>query len=133
MLLTPPVEIAPNLEAGARIGKGWVTIRYADRPRDEGRTRYVFTILDDDLEYVDDTMQSGCCGDRNLYAGFCSLLSFLRAEADAYRYFMYKPGAADDPGYWILSEKIGEWCYQNSEELETLDLELEEHPECIKE
>ena len=123
--------ICPNLEAGVRIGDGWVTISYSPRPGREGRTRYKYTIIRKDApDITGDDQQSGCQGG-NLREGLESLLSFLGAFASA-----NNPGYADmgrDENDDLFPKELGEWAYLNSDEIGMAQCEVEETKDCINE
>lgn len=111
---------------------GTVQLEYSTLPGDSGRTRYKWTIdLPDGLEFGGTDLQSGCQGG-SLQEGFESLLSFLTAAADSYRYRgMDWEEITEDDNASLFPRAVVEWAYQNSSELELLSLEIEENPELI--
>lgn len=54
-----------------------------------------------------------------------SLLSFLTAVAESYRYRMSHPDS-DPENLDLFSEKVAEWAYMNDSELQMAEMELEE-------
>jgi hypothetical protein len=124
--LTAPVMIAPNLNAGVKIGDAWVTIGYSDLPPNErGRTRYRWEIIfaDGTTESADD-MRSGCQGG-NLTDGLKSLLSYLSAAAESYRYNGNAYNADPDSNCSLFSERVVEFAYQNDDEISMTEYEIE--------
>lgn len=121
--LRPPIQIAPNLAAGVRVGQWWITVEYADRPGDEGRTRYRWTIFSGNVEFTGDDLQSGC-GGGTLTEGLESLLSFLGACAESIRYGRYagEPGENAD----LFPPEVGEIADQHSDEISMLESEIQE-------
>lgn len=113
--LLSPVEIAPNLNAGVRVGGGWVTIGYSNKPSRESRVRYRWEIIfPDGSDCSDDDMYSGCQGG-NLTKGLETLLSFLNA--------------ADEQGLEsenLFHPKVVEFAEQYSDEIAMLAMEIQE-------
>ena len=130
MRLTSPFEIAPNLEAGIRIGSDWITIVYADRSGDESRTRYTCTLLVGNREYTADDLQSGNASNADLQGGMESLLSFLGAAGEAYRYTM-RGNESDNAD--LFPDWVMEWCYQHSDEISMMQCQIEETADLIAE
>ena len=127
MTLSSPVEISPSLLPGVRIGEAWVSIDYADREGSEGRTRYQWQIVLEGHEYAGDDLQSGC-GGGGLREGLDSLLSFLGAFAESWRYAGAEGENAD-----LFPAELAEWAMQNSDEIGMAAMEVEENKECIVE
>ena len=122
--LVSPVEIAPNLQAGVRVGGGWITVGYAKRDGRDGRTRYRWEIIfPDGSDASDDDLQSGCQGG-DLMGGLESLLSFLGAAAEAYRYQMGTGRESDNAD--LFPAHVVEWAYQHDSEISCLQCEIEE-------
>lgn len=137
MTLCSPIIITPRLLPGVQIGKAFVAIQYSRRPGREGRTRYQWFIdLPDGREFAGDDLQSGCCGG-SLQNGLESLLSFLGAAAESYRYDMRKnihdSNRDGDSNSDLFPAPVVEWAYQNSDELSMLQCELEENKGLIDE
>ena len=129
-ILHPPVKISPRLHPGVFVGGAWVSICYAGRPGDDGRTRYRWHIDIAGQEYTDDYLQSGCQGG-SLQEGLESLLSFLGAFAEAIDYQQRTGRESDNSD--LFPEGLAEWASQNAEELAMLELELVENPGVIEE
>lgn len=114
--LTAPLVIAPNLQAGIRLGKSWVTVGYSKRPGSEGRTRYRWEIIfPDNTDASGDDLQSGRQGG-DLREGMESLLSFLAACGESYGWEMRNPGMKSENAD-LFPAPVPEWCYQNDSEL----------------
>jgi hypothetical protein len=130
MQLTTPIVITPRLMAGARIGDGWLSIGYSDRPGDEGRARFIYHIDTPDFEHTGEDLQSGC-GESSLQSGLASLCGFLSACGESYSYDMRH----GEPGenYDLFPPAVAEWAYQRSGELSMLECELETTPDLISE
>lgn len=137
MQLTSPIIITSRLMPGIQIGKSFISIEYSTRPGDSHRCRYQYYLdLDQDgksIEYDADDIQSGCQGG-SLADGLSSLLSFMSACGESYRYAVRKGIPLDDSENGdLFPPDVAEWCYQNSDELSILACEIEENPNCIME
>ena len=140
MELHQPVMITSRLLPGLKIGEGSISIEYDRQASSEiGRIRYRYYIDLPDFEYVDNDLQSGCQGG-NLQSGLSSLLSFLSACGESYRYemsgispFTWKYSIGESDNNDMFPKQIAEWCYQNSDELSLLACELEEETDLIVE
>jgi hypothetical protein len=128
MKLKAPFEITSRLMAGITVGGA--TISIGQRPRDaEGRTQYqVWIDLPGGHEFHVDDLRSGCQGG-GIQDCMASLLGFLSAAAESYRYRMStgRTGENED----LFPPEVVEWAYQNSDEITMLALELEETPELV--
>lgn len=125
MTLTQPVIITPRLLPGVQIGNAFVAITYA---RSTGsRTRYRWFIDLPGQEFTGDDLQSGCQGG-DLREGLGSLLSFLGAAAESYRY-----AGADGENANLFPLPAVEWAAQNSDEIGMAQIEVEENQNCIDE
>lgn len=128
MLLKDPVVITGRLMPGVKVGDAFVSIEYSDRAGRDGRVRYRwYADLADGREFTGDDLQSGCGGD-GLQGGLESLLSFLGAFAESWRY-----GGADGENADLFPEGLAEWAMQNSDEISMLQIELEETLDLIEE
>lgn len=130
MKLSEPIVITPRMLPGVEISKNsWVSIEY-DGYRDDGRTRYKYHIDGPGLEHTSNDLASGCQGG-SLQDGLRSLLGFLVACGEAYRYHMTTGVESDN--YDLFPPNVAEWAYQNNDELAITALELEENPGLIAE
>jgi len=123
MILHPPFEITPRLMAGLRIGGAFLSMGRGPR-NGEGRTVYgTFIDLPDGTEHEVTGLRSGCQGG-DLQEGFASLLGFLGAAAESYGYRMRtgRQGENED----LFPAPVVEWAYQNSDEITSLEFEIEE-------
>jgi len=130
--INAPCIITPRLLPGLQIGEAFVSIEYSRRQGSEShRVRYRYHIdLPDNQEYTADDLQSGC--NHSLQNGLGTLLSFLEAAGEAYRHEMGHGKGSSDNGD-MFPEYVMEWCYQNSDELTMLAMELEEGEDIIVE
>lgn len=121
MKLHSPFEISPRLLPGLRVGKAWIQLTYSKRAGNEGRTRYQWTIdLPDGSEHSGDDLQSGC-GGGSLQGGFESLLSFLSAAAESFR---YRGGNGENAD--LFPAPVVQWAADNSDEISLLSLDVSE-------
>jgi hypothetical protein len=132
MKLHPPFQISARLLPALRIGDAWLHLEHSDRPGDQGRDRYRWTLdLPDDSEYTDDDLQSGVQGG-SLQEGFGSLLAFLGAAAESleWRLRHNTKEADEDSNERLFPTRVVEWAYQNDDEICSLRIEIEEseHP-----
>jgi len=127
LTLHSPFIITPRLMAGLAIGGAFISMEIGPR-NGEGRTEYgCFIDLPDGSEHEIKDLQSGCQGGE-LQEGFVSLLSFLAAAGDSYRYAGMKGEHSD-----LFPEPVTEWAYQNSDEISGLEYEIEETDNLISE
>jgi hypothetical protein len=130
MILKSPIEITSRLMAGVRVGGATLSIDYLRQDRD-GRDVYdVWIDLPDGREERITDLKSGCQGG-GLQEGLGSLLSFLGAAAESYRYRMSTGRAGENEE--LFSPAIVEWAYGCSEEIDGLALEIEESEGLIEE
>lgn len=127
--LSNPVEIAPNLSAGVRVGDSWVTVDYSPKPGSGGRTRYVVSIFGGGIDTEDHSMQSGC-GGGSILGGLRSALSFLGAAAEA---VAYSRGGRKSDNLDLYAPEVMEWADAHASELEMLALEVDESDDCVVE
>lgn len=137
MQLTSPVITTSRLMPGVAIGESTISIRYAKKPGDEGRTRYQYALdLETDgkrFECIGDDIQSGCQGG-SLAKGLVSLLSFMSACGESYGYSIRKGIPLDESENGdLFPADVAKWCYMNQDELVMLSMEIEENPNCIME
>lgn len=112
MKLQHPFSISSRLLPCLIIGGASVQLEFSRRAGSDGRTRYRYTIdLPDGQSFGGDDFQSGC-GGGGLQNGFGSLLSFLDACAESWRY-AGKDGENSD----LFPQAIAEWAAQNSDEI----------------
>lgn len=126
--LSEPFEISPRLLPALNIGGAWVQLEYSNRDGREGRVRYRWTIdLPDGSEHSDDDLQSGAMGGGDLLNGFESLLGFLGAAAESYRYrvFHLKEDEPDeDSNEGLFPPAVTEWAYQNSDDIAAFEEDI---------
>lgn len=125
--LKPPFIITARLMAGVKVSENsYISIGYGQY-NGEGRMCYEVWIDIGDKEYSVDDLKSGCQGG-TLQEGMESLLSFLCAAADAYRYEM---GGRQSENSDLFVPEVMEWAYQHDGELQMLQCEIEETPDLI--
>ncbi len=123
MKLSAPFQISSRLMPALNVGGAWLSLEIGDQTR-SGRFRYEGWIdLPDGTEYPIEDLRSGV-GTADLQSGFSSLLSFLGAAAESYRYSMHngRPGENQD----LFPPAVVEWAYGCSDELSMLQCEIDE-------
>lgn len=131
MQLTSPIIITARLMPGVKVGDSFISIGYSKRPTTEGRPyRFQCFIDTPEFEYDDHELQSGRFSSGGLQDGLVSLLSFLGAAAESYRYEM--SGRKSDNSD-LFPPHVMEWAYQHSSEIDMLRCEIEETPGLIEE
>lgn len=132
MELHHPVIITSRLEPGVKVGKAFVSIAYAKRPGERGRTRFRYHIDIGKKSYTGDDLQSGM-GSASLQGGLESLLAYLGAAGESYAYRLRRGGKEKGENEDLFEPKVVEWAYQHSDEISMLQMELEETPNLIRE
>ena len=122
MKLYYPIEIAPNLCPGVRLGSHWLTVDY-DGITEDRRTRYRWECIGNGGPWVGNDLCSGV-GGGDLQAGLVNLLSFLSAaiESNAYRRRTGYGGENAD----LFPADMLDALEDLSDEISTLALDLEE-------
>lgn len=128
MKLHPPFIITSRLMPGLRVGDATISLDCGPRNGD-GRTIYRAFIDTPAFEYEVIGLKSGCQGG-TVQEGFASLLPFLGAAAEAYRYEMATGRKSENLD--LFPPEVTEWAYQNSSEIEMACLEIEETPNLIE-
>lgn len=126
MKITRPCYITSRLMAGIDVGNGTLSVEYG-KQGPYGRHNYNYAIdVDPPLPnhpcgYENDDLE----GLGNLQDGLTSLLSFLNAAAEAYRYTMTSRTSENED---LFPPEIMEWAYVNQNEIEAAlwDLEAED-------
>ena len=118
MKITSPCIITSRLMAGVKIAGVEISIGYAARAGNGGRTRYQWRIDGPGFNEQGDDLQSGCLGGK-LHEGLCSFLAFVGVD----------PG--DEDG--LFCQDVIEWARQNLDEIEMALFNLEETPNAIEE
>lgn len=130
MTLKSPFIITPRLLPGVHIGKAFISIEY-DGGTSDGRIRYRYHIdLPDGSEHTGNDLKSGV-GSGNLQSGMESLLSFLAACGESYGFS--KRTGREGENTDLFPPAVAEWAYQNSDELATLEIEIQETENLIDE
>lgn len=124
MKLSLPFSISSRLLPELRIGKASIQLEYdLGAPDDEGRTVYRWIIDlpegENEKSFSSNDLRSGC-GGGNLFEGFTSLLSFLEAAGESYR---YNGEQGENSGSFPL--EVTKWAAQNLDEISLLRLDLE--------
>lgn len=124
--LAPPLIISPRLMAAVRVGDAGATIHIEPHGRDlENRAVCRYVIEDNDGTVLDDAtdLRSGAGDDFDARKMMATLLSFLAAAAESYRYTTYGQTSENAD---LFPPDVTEWAYQYDGELAALALELDE-------
>lgn len=120
-IIRNPAQITPRLLPGFKIGEGWVSIEYGPVVRDSygfgPRQSYRYYIDLPNYRYEVDDLRSGC-GGGNLQQGLGSLMAFLGAFAESYRY----GGESAD----LFPAGLADWALENEDEFGYLGSLLDE-------
>lgn len=120
MLLRPPFAISSRLLPSVTVGGASISIEITGSTS-AGRTKYRWYLdLPDGGEFTGNDLRSGCQGG-SIEEGMSSLLCFMAACGEAYRYSM---GGRESENIDLFPEGMREWCYQNSDELTALEEEI---------
>lgn len=127
MKLHKPFEISSRLLPALEVGDGEVSLEFIGKYNREGKPR---------LRWHIDTPTGSFHGDDfaawgRWQSAFVSLLASLGAAAESYRYWMSTQRKSEN--YDLFPEPVVEWAYRNSDEIGTLELEIEETPNLIEE
>jgi len=121
MKLQAPFEISARLLPSVHIGESFISITF-DGETPDGRARYRYYLDTPTFDYENNDLASGV-GGGSLQAGMESLLSFLGAAAEAYRYGMR--GGSKSENADLFPEHVMEWAYLNEDELGVRACEME--------
>ena len=121
MTLRDPIIITPRLLPGVKIGNAFLSLERDGETRDN-RDRFRWFADIDGKEYSEADLKSGCGGCSMLEA-FRSLVSFLSAAVESYRYKNATGRGGDNIDLFPLP--VVEWAYQHQSEIEGLSLDLE--------
>jgi len=94
----------------------------------EGRTVYTYEISTPVASESGNDLSTGVGIDHGPLDMLGTLLSFLGAAAESYRYEMDNPGSSGE-NTDLFSTEIVEWAYRESDELGMLQLEIEGNDE----
>lgn len=131
MKINPPFCITPRLMPGLKIGEGFISLEY--NGESDGRTRYRYHIDIKAGHFSDNDFKSGV-GGGDLQAGFVSLLAFLGAAVESYRYRQCIYTGNPDDNMTLFPKEVVEWAYHHADTLQMLELEIEEsHIQLIEE
>lgn len=121
MTLKSPFCISARLLPAVQLGDVFISITFEGQAA--SRAVYRYYIDGPQFEHTSNDLKYGV-GGGTLQDGMASLLSFLSACGTSFR----THGENAD----LFPPKIGEWCYQNCDELAMLQLEIEETPGLIE-
>jgi len=130
VILHAPFAISARLLPAVQIGQTWISIEFAGETWD-GRVRYRYYIDTPDFEHEGSELKSGC-GGGSIQSGMESLLCFLGAAAESYRYQGCQWTDNPDHNCSLFPENVCAWAYQNSDEISMLECELQEGGELIE-
>lgn len=140
MTLQSPIEIGARLLPTVRVGDGadlsFISIEYSKRPGSERRVRYQYHIDGPGWSHSDDDLQSGNPvqgRSRGLQAGLESLLAFLTAAAESYRYRVRTNWLILGRNEGGFPGRVVMWAYEHEDELACLQIQLQEIPNLILE
>lgn len=128
MQLSNPFFISCRLMAAVKIGDATISIGYAKRPGRESRTRYEWFFDCGEIEETSDDLQSGNVRDAGIRSGMASLLNFMSACGESFRY-----AGKDGDNVDLFPESMWEWLSSNREELSMLAMEIDEDAGCCVE
>lgn len=127
MIIHPPCKITARLMAGIDVGNGTLSIEYGKETGPYGRHNYNYAIdVDPPLNnHPYGYENNDLSGIGNLQDGLTSLLAFLSAAAEAYRYTMTGRTSENED---LFPPELMEWAYENQGEIEAalFDLEAED-------
>lgn len=124
MKLHSPFLISARLLPAVKVGDAYISIEIAGSTS-SGRTRYQYYIDTPTFEHTDTDLKSGCQGG-SLESGMESLLAFLEAAAESYRYRGCVYTGDPDDNSSLFPQQVTEWAYQHSDKIGMLRLEIEE-------
>lgn len=128
MLLKSPFEIGSRLLPSIRVADCVLSLECVGSTHD-GRDKYVMHFdFDNGSSHTEHGLKSGC-GGASTQEMFASALCFLSAAGEAYRYQMSTGRESDNAD--LFAPAIMEWAYQHSDELSSLECEIEETPDLI--
>lgn len=131
MKLNPPFIITARLLPGLKVGDGFISLEYDGESG--GRQRYRYHIDIPSGQFSDNELKSGH-GGGDLQSGFESLLSFLSAAVESYRYRKCVYTGDPDDNMHLFPKEVVEWAYQHDMEIQMLELEIgESHIQLIEE
>lgn len=123
MKLNPPFIITARLLPGLKVGDGFISLEYDGESG--GRQRYRYHIDIPAGQFSDNELKSGV-GGGDLQSGFESLLCFLTAAVESYRYRKLEWTDNPDDNMHLFPKEVVEWAYQHDMEIQMLALEIEE-------
>jgi hypothetical protein len=127
MKLHTPFAISARLMPALQVGGAWISLNLSGNQSRDGRDIYEAWIdLPDGTEHEVTDLRSGCQGG-TVQEGFESLLCFLGAAAESYR---YAGGGGENVDLFPLP--VVKWAAQHSDEIEMLQVEIEESPGLIE-
>ena len=129
MRLNAPFQISSRLLPALKVGSAWISIQFSGETSD-GRARYEYFIDTPDFEHSARDLRSGVGGGA-LQEGMKSLLSFLTAAAECYRYNGNSYDPDPDSNCSLFPQNVVEWAYQNDSEISMLAYELREAGELL--
>jgi hypothetical protein len=126
MKIRRPCYITSRLCAGIDVGDATLSIEYSDGYAGNGRNRFHYFIDSPDIEYEGDDLT----GIHGLQEGLASLLAFLSAAAESYRYTM---GGHESDNADLFPPEVMRWAYHNADEIGMAEIDLEETHNIIQE
>lgn len=127
MILKSPFMITSGLMAGVQVGGATISLGYGYYNSERRMVYSCFIDLPDGTEYEIADLCSGCHGG-SLQEGFASLLGFLSAAGESFRYAGMKGENST-----LFPAPVTEWASENAEDIAMLGLEIEETEDLIEE
>ena len=121
MILHPPFLIGSRLLPALRIGDVWVSLEHIGCA--DSRMVFRYYLDGPDWCHEDSDLRSGCQG-ATLQKMFGTLLAFLSACAEG-RQYQTRTGRKSENGN-LFPERVGQWAEENSDEISSLWVEIEE-------
>lgn len=123
MILHPPFAISARLLPALKINDGWISMEW-DGFSSDHRAIGKYHIDIPAGEFSGNDLKSGV-GGASLQSMFASLLSFLGAAAESYRYEMQSSGLKGE-NTDLFPAPVVEWAYRNADEISMMEMEIEE-------
>jgi hypothetical protein len=129
MQLKPPFMISSRLLPGLKVADGSLSLEALRRNR-EGRIVYRWYADIPAGEFSEKDLKSGSGADVDYQNVFGDFLSFLSAAAESYAYGLRMQGDFGE-NVDLFPRPVVEWAHKHSEEIDTLQLEIEDSEEAL--
>jgi hypothetical protein len=122
--ISPPCLITTHLLPGVKVGDGFISIEYWQKK--DNRQYYRYHIDLGSYEYTATDISTGC--HHSLQQGLSTILTFLSAAAESYRYAGSKGENSE-----IFPLPVVQWAADHADEISLAASELEEGEGIIQE